>query len=158
MSDFDPRFDPAFQPGYDPTKHGSSRPRTAQKRQPQQQQPDAFAPTIGIAPRSSEVEAPAAVTSQQPVADAQPAAAPARNPLLIVLWVISALLVVAGLYGLRIIADRVSLLAANGGFGGSDYYLLQSYTIIAPLLIVLGLATAIGTLFLVAARFHGPSN
>jgi hypothetical protein len=155
MSDFDPRFDPAFQPGYDPSKHGSPRSRSLPERQTQQTA-DAYAPAIGAPPRASEPQPSGAALGALPIVESEPASfpspAPSRNPLLITLWVISALLVVAGLYGLRLIADRVSDLAANGNFGGSDYYLLQSYTIIAPLLIVLGLTTAIATLFFVAAR------
>jgi hypothetical protein len=53
---------------------------------------------------------------------------------------------------LRFISDRLDTLNTSGGGGSSDYYLLQAYTTGAPMLIVLGLATATGTLFLFAAR------
>ncbi len=143
MSDFDPRFDPAYQPGFDPSK------RTAHT---------ASEPTPASLPPA---EAPSAVEMAAPVATA-PALPPAavigrrRNPLLVALWVLSALFVASGVYGLRLIGDRVAALGNNGGFGGADYYLLQSYTILAPLLIVLGLATAVGTLFVLAVRWKHP--
>ncbi len=140
-SDFDPRFDPAFQPGYDPTKHAAqTRPRVSPEHQTQQQ--DDYVPAVvDVTPRATPVEEPIAVVRT-------------ANPLLVALWVLSVLFVAAGVYGLRLIGDRVAALGANGGFGGADYYLLQAYTIGAPLLIVLGLATATGTLFLLAARWR----
>ena len=151
-TDFDPRFDPAFQPGYDPSKHkpaaasraGSGRP-TASTTQPdrQVQQPDTY-----VAPPVSSSDSP-----PQPESAAQDDIGPRRrNPLLVTLWVLSALFVASGVYGLRLISDRVTSLGDSGGFGGADYYLLQSYTVLAPLLIVLGLATAVGTIFVLAVR------
>jgi hypothetical protein len=136
VSDFDPRFDPAYQPGFDPAKHTTAPPPPVDK------------PDVG-APQEETVAEP--VT---PLAAAVPAAPTRarRNPILIALWVLSALFVASGFYGLRLIGDRVAALGSTGGFGGADYYLLQSYVVLAPLLIVLGLATAVGTLFLLAVR------
>jgi hypothetical protein len=147
VSDFDPRFDPAFQPGYDPARHPKS---PAARKGPlrQTQQPDDFVPGADTAVRPTEVHP----LEPAPIESAAPVSSVTRNPLLIALWIISVALVAAGLYGLRLIADDVTKLGQSRGFGGPEYFLLQSYTILAPLLIVLGIATAIGTLFLLAAR------
>ncbi|MES2169990.1 MAG: hypothetical protein V4479_04620 [Actinomycetota bacterium] len=138
MSDFDPRFDPAYQPGFDPAK---------QQPLPSAPRPRTELPVVE--------ERPVAEQPVSPVLNHEPAvAAPHhRNPLLVTLWVLSALFVVSGVYGLQLIGDRVSVLANTGQFGGADYYLLQSGIILAPMLIVLGLATAVGTLFVLAARW-----
>ena len=74
------------------------------------------------------------------------------NPFLLALWVLSAAFIGGGLYLLRYIGDRLDSLNTAGGGNSSDYYLLQAYTVGAPALIVLGLATATGTIFLFAVR------
>jgi hypothetical protein len=130
MSDIDPRFNPAYQPGFDPSKHVA-------------------APPAPVAPAI--VEEPVPVERFETVPEVTPARR--RNPLLVTLWVLSALLVASGVYGLQLIGDRVAVLGSTGGFGGADYYLLQSYVILAPLLIGLGIATALGTLFVLAVRW-----
>jgi hypothetical protein len=140
MGEFDPRFDPAYQPGFDPSKHTPAA------------MPAPDNADVGVAP----AEAPAETITIAPAAPVAPnpaPGAPRRNPLLVILWTLSALFVASGFYGFRLIGDRVTALGSTGGFGGADYYLLQSYVILAPLLIVLGLATAVGTLFLLAARW-----
>jgi hypothetical protein len=142
-SDFDPRFDPAFQPGYDPSKHAPAAPRRPKEPRRQVQQQDEYIP-----PPTDEPVRPA-ITSLH---DGPPVRR-VVNPLVIVLWALSALFVVMGIYGLQLIGERVTALGANGSFGSADYYLLQAYTFGAPLLIVLGLATATGTVFLLAARW-----
>jgi hypothetical protein len=134
MSEIDPRFNPAYQPGFDPSKHS---------------------PVAAMAPAAVPLVEDEPVSVDQP--DPAPAAITAvrrRNPVLIALWVLSALFVASGIYGLQLIGDRVAVLGDNGGFGGADYYLLQSYVILAPLLIALGLATAVGTLFVFAVRWR----
>ncbi len=169
-SDFDPRFDPAFQPGYDPSKHAPETPAraeapTRQTKKPdhQAQQQDEYAPPPPSGSARHPVSAPGSPSVSQPSRVEQPApvttgvtVAPRRNPLIITLWILSALLVASGVYGLRLISDRVTSLGDSGGFGGADYYLLQSYTVLAPLLIVLGLATAVGTIFVLAVRRFPP--
>jgi hypothetical protein len=165
-SQFDPRFDPAFQPGYDPDRTPA---QAAPRRSPERQFPqqvDAYASSQIQAPPQGTAD-PGAVAVIGAVSVSGPAVAsssttdqPTRrrvsNPLTIALWILSAVFVAAGISGLRLIGDRVTRLGANGGFGGADYYLLQSYTVGAPMLIVLGLATATGTLFLYAARWKKP--
>ena len=142
---FDPRFDPAFQPGYDPKKA----PRAARGADSAEQAEQSDEPVTEV------YLAPPMEPGAAPVARAQTLSLRNSNPLLIALWVISVVFIATGIYALRLIGDRVTQLGANGGFGGADYYLLQAYTIGAPLLIVLGLATATGTIFLLAARWKG---
>ena len=139
--EFDPRFDPAFQPGYDPKKTQ----RVTRSVTPAE--PEEPVGEVYVAPPISELPAPSAPRQTLTLRN--------TNPLLITLWVLSAVFVATGIYALRLIGDRVTQLGASGGFGGADYYLLQAYTIGAPLLIVLGLATATGTIFLLAARWKG---
>ena len=149
-SDFDPRFDPAFQPGFDPDRH----PTVARSRGTAPS-PSSSAQRFPVGlPPEGELPEPIRVPDVSEGASAQEdALTPSRpEPLLVALWIVSAVFVAAGIYGLRLIGDRVSSLTSSGGFGGADYYLLQAYTFGAPMLIVLGLATATGTLFLLAAR------
>lgn len=82
---------------------------------------------------------------------AAPVPLPRRfDPYLVALWALSLAFIAAGLLVLRYIADRMERLSATGS--AFDYNLVLVYTIAAPLLVVLGLATATATLFLLAAR------
>ena len=170
-SEFDPRFDPAFQPGFDPARHVARAPapgRSSQKQQAPQnaqaaQSPLTDAATPAVPTPTPRVVAVDPLTPAQPASAAEPIA-PAEvyaavrrvDPYLVALWVISAVLVGAGIYSLRLIGDRITALTSSGDFGGPGYYLLQAFTIGAPMLIVLGLATAVGTVFLLAARSRRP--
>jgi hypothetical protein len=140
-TDFDPRFDPAFQPGFDPGQHPAGR------RTPRPASPETISPALLPEPIAvPDLDETSAAPTDEAIASGRP------EPLLVTLWIVSAVFVAAGIYGLRLIGDRVSSLTSSGGFGGADYYLLQAYTFGAPMLIVLGLATATGTLFLIASR------
>ncbi|TXN30332.1 hypothetical protein [Lacisediminihabitans profunda] len=139
---FDPRFDPAFQPGYDPTLHGR------EQRPPVESNVDRSVRTAPLV----EPGQPIAV-EEESAAAAEPETTSRRpNVFVVALWALSAVFIGTGLYLLRFISDRLDSLNTSGGGGSSDYYLLQAYTMAAPMLIVLGLATATGTLFLFAAR------
>ena len=139
---FDPRFNPAFQPGYDPTVHAGP----------------------SVEPERSAV--PELVEHPMPVRDAEPSPfrtvhpdqegeqpAPRRfDPYLVGLWALSLAFVAAGLLTVRYIADRMDRLNTTAGTTAFDYNLVLVYTIAAPLLVILGLATATATLFLLASR------
>ena len=139
---FDPRFNPAFQPGYDPSV--DARPSAAPER----------------------TAVPELVEHPMPVMDAEPSAfrtvhpdpgedqpAPRRfDPYLAGLWALSLVFVAAGLLTIRYIADRMDRLNTTAGTTAFDYNLVLVYTIAAPLLVILGLATATATLFLLASR------
>lgn len=138
MSDdarFDPRFDPAFQPGY-------TGPLAASK----------------PAPKILVGDPPAPLPVQQPVqpavvdeADDDDLPLPRRaNPFLIVLGVIALLLVGGGLYLVSRLRDLFADTQSGSDF---DYVTLQVLMYASPLIIVLGLATAIGVLFVIAVRW-----
>lgn len=154
---FDPRFDPAFQPGYDPQLHGAAT-RDSSGDEPVTgagtDDPAADAQLNLNAPPAAEsnpLRAPLSVPSRP---DDEPAPVPIRirEPYLVALWAVSAVFIVAGVSLLRYMTDRLNALTTSGGGNASDYSLLRAFEIGAPLLIVLGLATATGTLFLLAAR------
>lgn len=132
MSDFDPRFDPAFQRGFDgPTRTAS-------------QQSDDAAPD---SPPLVRIDPEAAAPTDTELEDL-----PARrgNPFLIALTALAAALTVGGLalvFQLRTIFGDGT---ANSDF---DYITLQTLTIGAPILVGLGVATGIGVLFVLAARW-----
>ena len=139
---FDPRFNPAFQPGYDPSVHA---------------RPSAEPERTGV---------PELVEHPIPVVDAEPS--PSRtvhndpredqpvsrrfDPYLVGLWALSLVFVGVGLLTVRYIADRMDRLNTTAGTTAFDYNLVLVYTIAAPLLVILGLATATATLFLLASR------
>jgi hypothetical protein len=143
-ANIDPRFDPAFQRGFEGAV------TTTRRR-----------PTIGTPP-----VLPAQATAARPVISAPSAPEPAApqqesvleeteveadepirgvNPFVIVLWVVAVLLVIAGAY-LTMWARTTFLtdsLSTN-----IDYVTIQIITYGSPLLVVLGLATGIGLMFL----------
>ncbi len=139
---FDPRFNPAFQPGYDPSVHA---------------RPTAEPERTGV---------PELVEHPIPVVDSEPS--PSRtvhndpredqpvfrrfDPYLVGLWALSLAFVAVGLLTVRYIADRMDRLNTTAGTTAFDYNLVLVYTIAAPLLVILGLATATATLFLLASR------
>ncbi len=142
---FDPRFDPAYQPGYDPKTDG----RPDQREQPRTSEPrihETETPQIGGF-------APSAASPEIRDVALETAASRRINPFLIAIWVVSVLFIAAGLALLTYIGDRLNALNTSGGGASTDYYLLNSYSTGAPLLVVLGLATATGSLFLLANRY-----
>ena len=143
MSDnvrFDPRFDPAFQPGYE----GPIAAVTPAARQ----RPPAAAP-ISLPPVAP-VHAPAApATAAVPEVEEDEAAPRRANPFLIALGAIAAVLVGGGLY---IISRLRDLFADTQSSSTFDYVTLQVLIYAAPLLLVLGLATGVGLLFVLALR------
>ncbi|CAN5221159.1 hypothetical protein BH09ACT5_BH09ACT5_17370 [soil metagenome] len=129
---FDPRFDPAFQPGYDGPL-SSAKP--------------------AVAPRPT-VAAPDALAAVQPAAAQEPAVedepAPRRaNPFLIALGALAVLLIVGGVYLVSRLRDLFATTQSSPEF---DYVTLQVLVYAAPMIIVLGLATGIGVLFVLAGR------
>ena len=140
-SHFDPRFDPAFQPGYDPKADA----RADHHEQVRVHGSD-DADTSGIVPHT---EAPQESRDSD---ERWPAALRRLNPFLIAIWALSVLFIAAGLYLLRYMGDRLESLNAAGGGSSADYFVLNSYATGAPMLVVLGLASATGSLFLLAQR------
>ena len=143
MSDdarFDPRFDPAFQPGYE----GPIAAVTPAARQ----RPPAAAPVA--LPQVAPVSAPAAAQTPAVPAVEEDTAPRGVNPFLIALGVVAVVLVGGGLY---LISRMKDLFADTQSSSTFDYVTLQVMLYAAPLLLVLGLATGVGLLFVFALRW-----
>jgi hypothetical protein len=165
---FDPRFNPAFQPGYKPEVHGQPSVPAPGLDLP----PAAGGPGRGEGhgerwqgdPRLADRRGDGATDADQrwdedgprrhKDADHGAEEPPAHrfDVYLVSLWVVSAAFIAGGLAVVGYISERLDKLSLTDGGNGFDYYLLQVYTIAAPLLVLFGLATAVGTLFLLAGR------
>jgi hypothetical protein len=137
MSDdarFDPRFDPAFQPGYE----GPLTPARPARSRPAASVPEAL----------PIVDAPAPVFADEPD-DERPQRR--LNPFLLALGAVAVLLLGGGLYLVSRLRDLFADTQSTSDF---DYVTLQVLMYAAPLLLVLGLATGIGVLFVFASRWE----
>jgi hypothetical protein len=138
MSDdarFDPRFDPAFQPGYD----GPIAEALPAKARPAATVPEAL--PVVQSPRQAEPE-----VEDDP--------APRRaNPFLIAIGVAAIVFIGGGLYLVSRLRDLFSDTQSTSAI---DYTTLQVLMYAAPLVLVLGLATGVGLLFLLAVRRDRP--
>jgi hypothetical protein len=140
MSDdarFDPRFDPAFQPGY--AGPIASAPAAAQPVTP---------PPVTAAPPTAlpTVAAPAA-----PDVAEETALEPRANPFIIALAAVAVILIIGGVYLLSLLQQMFA--ASQGSQTTFDYVTLQALIFGGPLLIALGIATAIGILCMFASRW-----
>ena len=140
MSDarFDPRFDPAFQPGYE----GPIAPAAPVSRQkPAAAVPEALPDVV-----------PAPVTSaREPEDEDEDEPAPRRaNPFIIALGAVSVVLLGGGLYLVSRLRDLFTDTQATSAL---DYTTIQVLMYTAPLVLVLGLATGVGLLFVFAVRW-----
>ena len=134
MSDdarFDPRFDPAFQPGYDG---------------PIAESLPARARPVAAAPEALPVVQTLVAREPEPEDDPSPQRA---NPFLIAIGVAAIVFVGGGLYLVSRLRD---LFADTQSTSAIDYTTLQVLMYAAPLVLVLGLATGVGLLFLLAVR------
>jgi|GEM_PF-2008646 len=141
---FDPRFDPAFQRGYSQDDSASTTAPGPSAEPREDGRPD----EVDVRHRPSEpiVDDVTVSTSET---DVEPTA-PGVNGYLVALIAIAAALVAAGawLFGvMRTSFDDPSAFRAE-----SDYFVLQSVIILAPLSVMLGLATGIAVLFVYAVR------
>ncbi|MCU1585260.1 MAG: hypothetical protein JWM49_1816 [Microbacteriaceae bacterium] len=128
-------------------------PRQADPEAPDTRAAEPQAP-VPRAPESREAD-PRAVGPRSRDRDHGPEEGPTSRRVdayLMALWVVSLAFVAGGLAVVGYISERLDKLSLTDGGNGFDYYLLQVYTIAAPLLVLLGLATAVGTLFLLAGR------
>jgi hypothetical protein len=155
---FDPRFDPAFQRGFDPaTPVAASIPAprpvdpvaqarvTATPPAPpvQQASPPAVAPDSTDALISSYLDAPE-------TGEADPSA-PGRNPFLFALGIVAIVLVVAGIW---LFVQSGAAFNSRQVRSQGDYMSLDATIHMAPFIALLGGATAIGVLFVFAARWR----
>lgn len=175
--EFDPRFSPAFQRGFDPAATDvaeaaplrprlSEPPAAAVRIQPAHSAVAPPAPTVARpiqpAPQARTVQVPAEQTAvpvllEGPLDDASaPAVEPTvlerqgRNPFLIVLGVLAIALVALGSW---------LFLRAGAAFNSrevrsqGDYMSLQATIYASPFVVMLGVLTALGVLFIVASRW-----
>ena len=154
----DPRFDPAFQRGFDGDVTVTRRRATpgapsvtpAQDRSAQE---PVQRPNLPARPPVSPAEAPAAVETEPEAGLIAEDAAVTRgaNPFVIALWVIAAVLVAVGAWGIQ--WARAAFLTESLTTN-VDYVLVEIVRVAAPASIGLGAATAIGLLFLSAVRWQ----
>jgi hypothetical protein len=172
--EFDPRFDPAFQRGFDAagTRFRSRASERAAERAAAQQpvaQPIGVqpvgVPAVGVQPVAPALPArPVAPPLVSPVAGhpddrgdgtdaaADPSAHTRGNPFLIALAVVSVALVAGGVWGVQ--AARAPFLGTEAA-ANVDYSGIQMLMTFAPMAIALGIATAVGILFVYAVRWRG---
>ena len=140
--EFDPRFDPAFQRGFDGEGlRTPSRPVDAAT----------TAPPIGLPPTPTSAGEAVPSTPQTTDAAADDDRQPRRNPFLIALAVVSVALVVAGVWIIQI--ARAPFDGTNAA-ANVDFVFLQILGGLAPAAIALGVATAIGIVFVLAVDWQ----
>jgi hypothetical protein len=154
---FDPRFDPAFQRGFDPaTPVAASIPaqRPVEPATParvtaappaapaQQVSPPPLAPDSTDALISSYLDAPES---------GDDSSAPGRNPFLFALGIVAIVLVVAGIW---LFVESGAAFNSRQVRSQGDYMSLDATIHMAPFIALLGGATAIGVLFVFAARWR----
>ncbi|MEO8094144.1 MAG: hypothetical protein ABI632_04330 [Pseudolysinimonas sp.] len=140
--DFDPRFDPAFQRGYEgivdaPPKTPRA-PASASIPAPPADPPAALTPTTTVDRREHLTPVPELDAARR------------ANPFLITLLILSAGLIVGGLY---LVVRMRDLFADTQSSTDFDFVTLQVLIPSAPIAIGLGVATAIGVLFVYAIRW-----
>jgi len=153
-SKIDPRFDPAFQRGFDGPVDAVP-PARRESLLPSPARPVTTAPTAAArgavaasAVSSAAPDAPRELV--EPTTELDPA--PRRpNPFLVALLVIAAALIVGGFYLVARLNELFTRSQNTGNWG--DYIAVQVLTIAAPVLGILGVATAIGVVFIYAVRW-----
>jgi hypothetical protein len=164
--EIDPRFDPAFQRGFDPSIPieeyvPAPLPRRALIRPPMPDPTPAAAPVPSDRPApppvttAAEVEPPtsAALPDAEPEAASDPAleSSPSRNPFLLFLGIIAIALVAAGIWLFVRSGDAFNSKEVRSQ---GDYMSLTATIEMAPFIALLGGATAIGVLFVFAAKWR----
>ena len=140
--EFDPRFDPAFQRGFDGEGlRAPSRPVD----------PVPTAPPIGLPPTPASAGETVPTSPHTADAEADDDHQPRRNPFLIALAVVSVALVVAGVWIIQI--ARAPFDGPNAA-ANVDFVFLQILGGLAPAAIALGVATAIGIVFVLAVDWQ----
>ena len=165
-AEIDPRFDPAFQRGFDPSIPieeyvPAPLPRKTAAAPPVVEPIVAPAP-IALAkqepPQTAETPGPEATPpAELPEAELDPAvdpaldSSPSRNPFLLFLGIISIALVAAGIWLFVRSGDAFNSKEVRSQ---GDYMSLTATIDMAPFIALLGGATAIGVLFVFAAKWR----
>jgi hypothetical protein len=180
-TEIDPRFDPAFQRGFDPSVPLDSVPAVSaptdgsQRRAPIQSSVVAAAPAPVAAPaKVVPVQAPPArpVVGHAPTPvvvpelvqdevvrladapvdeDAAEDSSPARNPYLLALGIIAVVLITVGVW---LFAQTGQAFNSREVRSQGDYMTLVATIQMAPFIALLGGATAIGVIFMFAAKWR----
>jgi hypothetical protein len=142
---FDPRFDPAFQRGFEGPVPGAPPAKVPRSQ-----------PAVVRADESEKAAAEAALTAaSDPLRIDRPFTDDAKtrrvNPFLVVLGGLSVALIGGGLWAAQF--ARESFLTVNLSTD-IDYVTLQMVIIFAPTAVALGIATALGLLFILARRWQ----
>ncbi len=171
---FDPRFDPAFQRGFDPAAPIEEyvpdplpRKSASSHREPAAAEPVPRAPVAparepaGPSPaeaslaEASPTEATALVAEAEepddPAENREPDSSPSRNPFLLLLGIIAVALVAAGVWLFVRSGDAFNSREVRSQ---GDYMSLDATIHAAPFIALLGGATAIGVLFVFAAKWR----
>ncbi len=155
-SAFDPRFDPAFQRGYDgpagePARTSPARPAPEARTAPVRSSPDPRTMPVVASDSGGDPAAVSRAPERMPSFDDDAPDEERRrvNPWFIALAALSAALILGGLY---LVSQLRDLFANTQNSADFDYVVLQVMIIGAPILIGLGIATAIGLLFALALR------
>jgi hypothetical protein len=158
--EIDPRFDPAFQRGFNPgTPVEEYVPPPLPRRVDVPAAPEpvhAIAATpspVPIAAASAKTQAPAVEveTRDEPVTELESDGSPARNPFLLFLGIISIALIAVGIW---LFVQSGDAFNSSEVHSQGDFMSLTATIQTAPFIALLGGATAIGVLFVFAARWR----
>jgi hypothetical protein len=151
---FDPRFDPAFQRGFDASGERARRARTTPSLTPEEVMygrsagPDFASPPPP--PPDEATDDPAATTVEVPSPELPGVG---HNPFVWALWLLGVVLAGGG-FVLLLGPTRAMLFSSNtGNPEPSTIALLQTFYVMAPALITVGLSTLSGLLFWHAAAW-----
>lgn len=142
--EFDPRFDPAFQRGFDgqPVRAAQARPTA---------EPAPAAPPIGLPPTTTAGDDALRSTSQSADAAAATDLPRRPNPFLVALAIVSVALVAVGVWIIQVARAPFD---GNNAAANVDFVFLQILGGLAPAAIALGVATAIGVVFVYAVDWQ----
>jgi len=153
---FDSRFDPAFQRGFDGSV-AEVRPLAVPPPTPAPVDFDRFAATVAAASTTQPAAASETATERASATEADDDAeldddeSRGLNPFVLALAALSVVLIGGGIYA----AQSVSASYADDAVMSSlDYVTFSLIIYSVPLAVALGVATAIGVLFMLAARWN----
>ena len=182
-TEIDPRFDPAFQRGFDPSVSLDTVPANSATVDGSPRPTPAARPVVAAAPAPASVSSPAKVVPVQappvpPVVSRAPTPAvvpelvqdevvrladapadedaaedsnPARNPFLLALGIIAVVLITVGVW---LFAQTGQAFNSREVRSQGDYMTLVATIQMAPFIALLGGATAIGVIFMFAAKWR----
>lgn len=148
---FDPRYDPAYQRGFATAPPSVGRSPLVEPVETTPAEPRSVERPPSVEPVETTFAAPAPPANPFEL-DLPPAPAPLRgNPWVVALWVVSAVMVVAGIT----LQWQAQQFFIDGVGSDATGYALQSlYSSIGPWFTLVGLAAGVGVMFLHAMRWR----